>query len=67
LLIPAATAMARTIWPTRWRVSTCGVGPDKCLDLGLWDHHEDPLQDQEIEVFVAKGEGQVIGEGDLSG
>ncbi len=28
LLIPAATAMARTIWPTRWRVSTCGVGPE---------------------------------------
>ena len=37
-------------------------GPDQSLDLGLGHRLEDPLQDQEIDVFVAKGEGQMIGE-----
>src|SRR4051812_26426235 len=32
-LIPAVTETARTTWPTRWRVSTCGVGPEPCWRL----------------------------------
>ena len=38
-------------------------GPDHGLDLGLRHGLEDPLQDQEIDVFVAERKGQVIGKG----
>ena len=40
-----------------------GRGPDNGLDLGLGHRLEDPLQDQEIDVFVAQRKSQVIGKG----
>ena len=49
--------------PRAPRRNARGGGPDDGLDLGLGHGFEDPLQDQEIDVFMAERKRQVIGKG----
>ena len=39
-----------------------GGGADESIDLGLRHGLENTLQDQQVEILVAQGEGEVIGE-----